>query len=161
MSNMGLETRSEGHGPQARPDQGRGQVRPGEDDRDRGQPRRRTVRAHDLSRECPTGDGILTSLRMLEVLARGTGPCRAWSQGFANSPRSCSTSPSPGKPISRGPRGRRGDRRVPGALEGRGRLEVRYSGTEPLARVMVEGEDLREVQGCARRIADAIAENLG
>jgi len=46
-------------------------------------------------------------------------------------------------------------------LKGRGRLDVRYSGTEPLARVMVEGEELKLIQKCAQGIAEAIKKNLG
>ena len=38
----------------------------------------------------------------------------------------------------------------------KGRVLVRFSGTEPLARVMVEGPDLAEVEARARRIAGAI-----
>ncbi|MBM3310309.1 MAG: phosphoglucosamine mutase, partial [Candidatus Aminicenantes bacterium] len=45
-------------------------------------------------------------------------------------------------------------------LQGRGRLDVRFSGTEPLARVMVEGEDASEIKHLARRVADAIARRL-
>jgi len=43
----------------------------------------------------------------------------------------------------------------------RGRVFVRYSGTEPIARVMVEGEDLRQIQVLAKRICAAIQKNLG
>lgn len=46
-------------------------------------------------------------------------------------------------------------------LGDKGRIVVRYSGTEPLARVMVEGEDLRTIQGLAKRVASAISKNLG
>lgn len=43
----------------------------------------------------------------------------------------------------------------------RGRLVVRYSGTEPLARVMVEAEDRRMVERNAQRIAGAIEAAIG
>jgi phosphoglucosamine mutase len=48
-----------------------------------------------------------------------------------------------------------------GALGGRGRVVVRFSGTEPLARVMVEGEEESAVERHAQRIADAIEAALG
>jgi len=42
-----------------------------------------------------------------------------------------------------------------------GRLDLRYSGTEPLARVMVEARDRDLVESCAKRVADAIHKHLG
>jgi phosphoglucosamine mutase len=42
-----------------------------------------------------------------------------------------------------------------------GRLVLRYSGTEPLARVMIEGPDQQSIEAQAQRIADAIAESIG
>ena len=46
-------------------------------------------------------------------------------------------------------------------LDQRGRVLLRYSGTERLARVMVEGEDADEIQGLAEGIAEAIRSELG
>ena len=46
-------------------------------------------------------------------------------------------------------------------LGDRGRVLVRYSGTENLARVMVEGEEATEVDRAARRICAAIEEAIG
>ena len=42
-----------------------------------------------------------------------------------------------------------------------GRLVLRYSGTEPLARVMLEGRNQEEIDALARRIAGAIDESIG
>jgi phosphoglucosamine mutase len=46
-------------------------------------------------------------------------------------------------------------------LAGEGRLLVRYSGTEPLLRVMIEGRDQQEIQTWAAEIAAAVKESLG
>jgi phosphoglucosamine mutase len=45
-------------------------------------------------------------------------------------------------------------------LTGAGRLLIRYSGTEPLLRIMIEGKDQREIQGWADEIAAAVRAHL-
>ena len=47
-------------------------------------------------------------------------------------------------------------REVEQALEGRGRLLLRASGTEPVIRVMVEGDDAAEIQQLAEQVAGVI-----
>ena len=51
--------------------------------------------------------------------------------------------------------------RVEQRLNSEGRLLVRYSGTEPLLRVMLEGRDEHEVRTWAQEIADAVRRELG
>jgi phosphoglucosamine mutase len=51
--------------------------------------------------------------------------------------------------------------RVERRLSGHGRMLVRYSGTEPLVRVMLEGRDQQEIQHWAAEIAGAVREHLG
>jgi phosphoglucosamine mutase len=51
--------------------------------------------------------------------------------------------------------------RVEDRLAGKGRLLVRYSGTEPLLRVMLEGKDQQEIQAWAGEIAGIVKEHLG
>ncbi len=46
------------------------------------------------------------------------------------------------------------------ALEGRGRVLVRPSGTEPLVRVMVEAPELSECEAIATRLVDVIRAEL-
>jgi phosphoglucosamine mutase len=112
--------------------------------------------------DCPTGDGILTSLKMLEVLALKDVPFSNLMEGLLEYPQL----------LLNVPVGRKVEfRKIPEIgqviedvehqLKGCGRLDVRYSGTEPLARVMVEGEDPDQVKRCARQVADAIAKHLG
>jgi len=49
---------------------------------------------------------------------------------------------------------------VESRLAGNGRLLIRYSGTEPLLRIMIEGQDQREISAWADEIADAVRQHL-
>ena len=51
--------------------------------------------------------------------------------------------------------------RVEARLAGQGRLLVRYSGTEPLLRVMLEGQHQDEIRGWAQEIVDAVKKHIG
>jgi len=51
--------------------------------------------------------------------------------------------------------------RVEARVAGQGRLLVRYSGTEPLLRVMLEGQHQEEIRAWAQEIVDAVKEHLG
>jgi phosphoglucosamine mutase len=50
--------------------------------------------------------------------------------------------------------------RVEKRLAGHGRVLVRYSGTEPLLRVMLEGRDKEEIDTLAREIVAALNEHV-
>ena len=50
---------------------------------------------------------------------------------------------------------------VESRLAGNGRLLVRYSGTEPLLRVMLEGKDEREIRAWGQEIIDAVKAHVG
>jgi phosphoglucosamine mutase len=112
--------------------------------------------------ECPTGDGILTGLRMLEVMAVEGRSLSGLAEDLREYPQVLLNVPVARKDdISKIPEVAAAMDRVLAGLAGRGRLEVRYSGTEPVARVMVEGEDLDAIQDFAHSIADAIHRTLG
>ena len=51
--------------------------------------------------------------------------------------------------------------RVEARVAGQGRLLVRYSGTEPLLRVMLEGRHQEEIRGWAQEIVDVVKQHLG
>ncbi|MDD8026889.1 MAG: phosphoglucosamine mutase [Acidobacteriota bacterium] len=112
--------------------------------------------------DCPTGDGILTSLRVLEAMAATGGSLADFVAGLAEFPQVLLNVRVASKPDLNGiPEVAAALDDVGRTIAGRGRLDVRYSGTEPLARVMLEGEDQAEVEALAGRIAAAIDRAIG
>jgi phosphoglucosamine mutase len=51
--------------------------------------------------------------------------------------------------------------RVERRVDGQGRVLIRYSGTEPLLRIMIEGRHQGEIATWAGEIADAVRQHLG
>jgi phosphoglucosamine mutase len=106
--------------------------------------------------DCPTGDGILTSLKILETMAMSAKPLSELAAGYTEFPQILLNVRVARKPPLAGiPAMAAAIADVNARLAGRGRLDVRYSGTEPLLRIMVEGEDQGEIEAHARRLADA------
>ena len=110
----------------------------------------------------PTGDGILTSLRMLEVMAeRGEG-LAALAKGMPEFPQTLVNIRVRKKPdFEAFPEIMAAVDVVKAHLGRDGRLDLRYSGTEPLARVMVEARDRATVDASAKLVAEAIRKHLG
>ena len=112
--------------------------------------------------DCPTGDGLLTSLKMLETRLAKDAPFSVLAGGLIEFPQVLLNVRVRTKPeLGRVPdvAERLGEARR--ALGEDGRVELRYSGTEPVARVMVEGRDAAAIEDWARRLAEAIERNLG
>jgi len=111
---------------------------------------------------CPTGDGILTSLKMIEAMAGSAAPLSELVRGFKEFPQILTNVRVSRKAdFAEFPEITETMAEVKRKLGESGRLDVRYSGTEPLARVMIEGQDRAEIEGLARRMADVIAKYLG
>jgi phosphoglucosamine mutase len=109
-----------------------------------------------------TGDGMLTALRILETCARQNATLDELSADLTVYPQLLvNIRVRERKPLDQLPRVQDEIRACESALDGSGRVLVRFSGTEPLARVMVEGPDLAQVKTWAERIASAIRSELG
>lgn len=108
-----------------------------------------------------TGDGLCTALNVLRTMAL-TGrsladhgdDLRTYPQVLLNVPVARKADLSTVAPVAEA------IARVEARLSGQGRLLVRYSGTEPLLRVMLEGKDEGEIRRWAQEIVDAVKQHL-
>lgn len=108
-----------------------------------------------------TGDGILTALLLLRILAEGKGSFSRQAAGWRRLPQLIENVRVGRKPpLEEVPAVIDAVEEARRVLEGRGRLLVRYSGTEPLLRIMVEGPDALEVKDLARRLREAAERHL-
>jgi phosphoglucosamine mutase len=118
---------------------------------------------HVIFREyATTGDGMLTALRLLETMRRAGARLDELVADLEVHPqRLVNVRVREKKGLTELPAVAQEIRRVEEALAGTGRVLVRFSGTEPLARVMVEGPDMAQVEAFSTRIADAIRREMG
>lgn len=112
--------------------------------------------------DATTGDGLLTALRVLQVMARTgkplaelVGDLKVFPQVIKN------VRVREKKPLMEIPQIAAAITAAEKELNGNGRVVVRYSGTEALARVMVEAEDQARMQRLADAIVTAIQHALG
>jgi phosphoglucosamine mutase len=109
-----------------------------------------------------TGDGILTGLLLLDSLLAEDRPLESILDGIEPFPQVMRNVEVREKPdLRRHPVIGPVVEEVERAMNGTGRLLLRYSGTEPLARVMVEGSDAEAVRDHADRLARLIQRELG
>jgi phosphoglucosamine mutase len=118
---------------------------------------------HVIFREyATTGDGMLTALRLLETMRRAGARLDELVADLEVHPqRLVNVRVREKKGLTELPAVAQEIRRVEEALAGTGRVLVRFSGTEPLARVMVEGPDMAQVEAFSTSIADAIRREMG
>ena len=118
---------------------------------------------HVIFREyATTGDGLLTALRLFEIARRaGAGLDELTADLEIYPQRLVNVRVREKKGLTELPSVAREIRLVEEAFAGAGRVLVRFSGTEPLARVMVEGPDLEQVESFSARIAEAIRREMG
>lgn len=117
---------------------------------------------HVIFREyATTGDGMLTALKILETCVRERATLDELAADLVVFPQLLvNIRVKERKPLDELPRVLDEIRACESALDGSGRVLVRFSGTEPLARVMVEGPDQSQVEKWAERIASAIRSEL-
>ncbi|HSD27966.1 MAG TPA: phosphoglucosamine mutase [Vicinamibacteria bacterium] len=109
-----------------------------------------------------TGDGLLTALQLMRAVDEAGQPLSALAARVEKCPQVLLNVRVRARPPLGELRGVAGAlARWEGKLDGRARFLVRYSGTEPVARVMVEGDDHTTIAAAACEIAAAIREEIG
>lgn len=112
-----------------------------------------------------TGDGLFSAARIAGIAARAVRAGRTISDelaGFRRFPQILRNVPVARKPPFAELAGvAAAARRVEESLGAQGRLVLRYSGTESLARIMIEGPDEASIGELAGSLADAIQHEIG
>jgi phosphoglucosamine mutase len=109
-----------------------------------------------------TGDGLITALQTLAIMRRRGGRLSELLERFERFPQVLvNVAVTEKKPIEKLPSVQEAVRRVEEEFDGRGRVLIRYSGTEPKARVMVEGDDEKRVHEVAEELAGELRRALG
>jgi phosphoglucosamine mutase len=109
-----------------------------------------------------TGDGLCTALNVLRIVALTGRTLADLASEFTSYPQvllnvrvrekvDLGTVPQIAAVVAR----------VEAQVAAQGRLLVRYSGTEPLLRVMLEGRREEEIRGWAQEIVDVVRQHLG
>lgn len=108
-----------------------------------------------------TGDGIVSALQVMAYLAETGETLVEALADMTMMPQVLINVPLPVKtnPVNE-PKVQEAVKEVERLLNGQGRVLLRPSGTEPLIRVMVEGEDEKQVMGYAQLIADAVSASV-
>jgi phosphoglucosamine mutase len=109
-----------------------------------------------------TGDGIVSAIQLLGVMRDRSAPLSELSRCLTKFPQLLRNVPVSQKPpIEELPEFMSRLRELERSMNGRGRILVRYSGTELLARIMVEGEQLATIESVADSLAEALKHELG
>jgi phosphoglucosamine mutase len=111
--------------------------------------------------DSPAGDGLLTAVKIASLVSMN-GRLESLITGLKDYPQTIVNVRVKAKPpLESLPQVSRALAEAQSALGDNGRVVLRYSGTEPLARVMVEAEHDADVQRYSQSVADALRESIG
>jgi phosphoglucosamine mutase len=112
--------------------------------------------------DATTGDGLLTALRLMDIMVRSGKPLSELVGDLKVFPQKIQNIRVREKvPFAQVPAIQSAIAAAEKELDGNGRVVVRYSGTEALARVMVEAESETKMQSLTTQIAGEIQKALG
>lgn len=109
-----------------------------------------------------TGDGIITALQLIAAIKRYDKPLSEladWIEMYPQEIINVTVREKP--PLEKLPDVQKAIRNAEAQLKGKGRVLVRYSGTQAMCRVMVEGPDAKNVAELAETIAAAVRRAIG
>jgi phosphoglucosamine mutase len=107
------------------------------------------------------GDGMMTTLFLLQALREKRKNFSEMTSGFTKYPQILvNVKVREKQPFEQIPAIAEAARQTENDLHGKGRLLLRYSGTENLARVMIEGENQTAIEAQAHRLAEIIQQSL-
>ncbi len=108
------------------------------------------------------GDGLITTLMMLRAMTEAGRTLYELTEGLQTFPQILvNVEVKVKQPFAEVPAIQNVAREIEAALGSRGRLLLRYSGTESLARVMIEGKSQEEIERHAKKLARVIQKALG
>jgi phosphoglucosamine mutase len=108
------------------------------------------------------GDGMVTALGVLSAMNENDSCLSELVSGFVKFPQVLiNTAVSEKRPFYEVPEIEAAAKEIENELGDEGRLLLRYSGTENLARVMIEGKDQTEIETQANRLSAVIERTLG
>jgi phosphoglucosamine mutase len=113
-------------------------------------------------RHATTGDGLLAALQLVRIMVARQRPLSEMARLLAPFPQKLVNVPVARKlPFAEVPEVTAAMTAAEGALRGRGRVLLRYSGTEPVLRVMVEADDPAVVEHWCQELCAAVDAGLG
>ncbi|MBL8038823.1 MAG: phosphoglucosamine mutase [Nitrospira sp.] len=109
-----------------------------------------------------TGDGLISALQILSLMKRSKKPLSELATAMSAVPQILVNLQVKRKPVLESiPEIDRAIQENNRRLNGSGRVVIRYSGTEPLLRIMVEGEHASVVKEVADDLARVVQEHIG
>ncbi|MCL6583623.1 MAG: phosphoglucosamine mutase [bacterium] len=112
--------------------------------------------------EQTTGDGIFAALRLLRVIREQSGPVSELGKIMRRYPQVLTSVPVRARvDLTQVPQIREAISRAEAELGNQGRVLVRYSGTQLMVRVMVEGPDAKTTERLASELTALVQQHLG
>jgi phosphoglucosamine mutase len=109
-----------------------------------------------------TGDGTLTALQVLAIMRRQDKSLAELAEVMIPLPQVLvNVRVAEKRDIMTIPEIAALVRNIEGQVRDEGRILIRYSGTEPLLRIMIEGQDKYQITGWAKEIADLVGNRIG